>query len=173
MVAGIFIGARDGLVIPLDPVERRVWEKKIMAHSASASEREISARVGINVDSFIAARQHPLTRVNLHTSDGPFTPSRASSAPAAGETDGDELTTDDEIANRLDEMAEEHDKAGRADDASLCRRIAAEHREKAESARRDAHKDDAVAAANGKNGHETFAPQTRISVTFPGGKRIV
>jgi hypothetical protein len=140
------------------------------------------ARIGITTETFLA--QRPLAGVSLHGSDGPFTPSRTSGAPSADDTNVDEPTTGDELADSFDRMADEYEKAGRSEDASLCRRIAAEHREKAESARREAHKEDAAAANTlttlertvarnlGLNA-KAFAAQKRVSGVFPGEKRIV
>jgi hypothetical protein len=138
---------------------------------------KICARIGITTETFLA--QRPLAGVSLHGSDGPFTPSRAAGAPAADDTNVDEPTTGDAIADSFDRMAEEHEKAGRSEDASLCRRIAAEHREKAESARRKVHKDDATAAnsltalertvaSNLGLNPKAFAAQKRASVVFSG-----
>ena len=83
--------------------------------------------------------------------------------------EGEETMSDADMAEHLCRMADDHEKAGRGEDAKFCRAMAAEHKSRAEEMDREAHRKDAEAAAK----KETDAAQSANKAQFDELKTMV
>jgi hypothetical protein len=125
---GIFIGGRDGLFIEVNPA--------VGCHARRDEFPAVDPRMlrecGISAAAFASMRRNPLVGKALHGAKGPLkSPFPAhTDDPNKGIIDGGDWAdpADANAADTFERMADEHEKAGRTDDAKFCRAAAAKLR---------------------------------------------